>query len=176
MGIREERQKKNITQKKIAEVLGVNATVVSKYEKGIVTPPADKIKRIADFLGVTVDRLMTEDYSDGKSLYNVHRMTNPYSDDLDKYAYQRNNDLEKKVLVCAKGYCELCGNKAPFCTADGTPYLETHYVRWLSEGGLPIIENIVALCPNCHRKVHVIQSSEDIDFLVEVAAKHGNMD
>lgn len=56
----------------------------------------------------------------------------------------------------ANGVCQLCGQPAPFKTKNGEPYLEVHHIIWLSEGGVDTIDNTVALCPNCHRKVHVL--------------------
>ena len=56
----------------------------------------------------------------------------------------------------ANGICQLCGQKAPFSDKEGNPYLECHHIKWLSEGGSDTIENTVALCPNCHRKMHVL--------------------
>ena len=62
----------------------------------------------------------------------------------------------------AKGICQLCGDKAPFVKRNGEPYLETHHIVWLSKGGEDSINNVVALCPNCHKKMHYLNSSDDI--------------
>jgi len=58
------------------------------------------------------------------------------------------------VLENANGICEGCGKKAPFMRPDGTPYLEVHHVWRLADGGPDVIENAVALCPDCHREMH----------------------
>ena len=71
----------------------------------------------------------------------------------------------------AKGICQLCGEPAPFKREDGQPYLESHHIVWLSHGGEDSKENTVALCPNCHRKMHVVNSQEDIDKLKKANAK-----
>ena len=42
---------------------------------------------------------------------------------------------------------------APFQTKSG-PYLECHHVHRLADGGPDHPENVVALCPNCHRRAH----------------------
>ena len=79
--------------------------------------------------------------------------------------------FERDVFVAenakrrAKGLCELCGGEAPFSRADGDPYLETHHVVWLAQGGSDTVENTVALCPNCHRKMHVLKLEADIATL-----------
>jgi len=67
----------------------------------------------------------------------------------------RNPDVIAEVLEHAKGICHECGDHAPFYRAtDGSPYLEVHHKVPLSEGGDDTVENAIALCPNCHRKVH----------------------
>lgn len=55
----------------------------------------------------------------------------------------------------ANGICELCGNPAPFCrTSDSLPFLEVHPKVPFAEGGRDEPENIMMVCPNCHRKLH----------------------
>lgn len=68
------------------------------------------------------------------------------------------SELAKRL---AKGRCQLCGESAPFKKRGGIPYLETHHIQWLSRGGPDIIENTVALCPNCHRRIHVLDRVSD---------------
>lgn len=45
---------------------------------------------------------------------------------------------------------------------QGEPYLETHHIVWLARGGEDSIENTVALCPNCHKKMHVLDLPTDV--------------
>jgi len=54
----------------------------------------------------------------------------------------------------AAGRCEHCQADAPFLTGAGLPYLEVHHVVPLSRDGEDRLENVLALCPNCHRKAH----------------------
>ena len=68
----------------------------------------------------------------------------------------------------AEGRCELCGEKAPFLDREGNPFLEVHHVRWLSQGGADSIDNTAALCPNCHRRMHIVQDPQDIARLKSV--------
>jgi len=72
----------------------------------------------------------------------------------------------------AEGICELCENKAPFFDKYGNPFLETHHVEYLSKGGKDSIENVVALCPNCHRRIHNLKLESDIDFLKQKLKTH----
>ncbi|WP_282103420.1 HNH endonuclease [Halomonas getboli] len=68
--------------------------------------------------------------------------------------YERDPDVVAWVLTQADGICECCGSSAPFIREDGTPFLEVHHLRRLADGGPDIVENAVALCPNCHRELH----------------------
>ena len=79
--------------------------------------------------------------------------------------YDRNPWVSEFAKRRAKGKCQLCGQPAPFECKDGTPYLETHHIIWLSEGGADTVDNTVALCPNCHRKMHILNSIDDIQKL-----------
>ena len=79
--------------------------------------------------------------------------------------YHRDTVIAAYVKKRANGYCQLCGNPAPFKDQYGEPYLECHHIDWLSKGGMDSIDNCVALCPNCHRKMHMINDPEDIKKL-----------
>ena len=43
--------------------------------------------------------------------------------------------------------------------------LECHHVKLLVRGREDIIDNAVALCPNCHRKMHSLSLKSDIKKL-----------
>lgn len=67
----------------------------------------------------------------------------------------RNPDVVVTVLERADGICELCKQNAPFLRSkDNFPYLEVHHKIKLADGGNDTIENAIAVCPNCHRKLH----------------------
>ena len=77
-------------------------------------------------------------------------------------AYERNRHVAELAKRRASGKCELCRKPAPFTNASDEPYLESHHIVWLAHGGLDSPENTVALCPNCHRKMHVVNDPKDI--------------
>lgn len=80
--------------------------------------------------------------------------------------YHRDPTIAAYVKKRANGKCQLCGEPAPFIDKkNGIPYLECHHIEWLSEGGMDSPDNCVALCPNCHRKMHCIKDPEDIKKL-----------
>jgi 5-methylcytosine-specific restriction protein A len=79
--------------------------------------------------------------------------------------FERNEYVAELARRYAKGKCELCEHTAPFADKRGRPFLETHHIEWLSKGGEDIIENTIALCPNCHRKMHILELKEDKEKL-----------
>ncbi len=85
--------------------------------------------------------------------------------------YQRDANVVSYTLKRADGICELCEQLAPFKKKNGNPYLEVHHVIQLSDGGDDTIENAVALCPNCHRKMHSLSVQSDINKLINQVKK-----
>lgn len=71
-----------------------------------------------------------------------------------RVTYERRPDVKAWVLQQARNNCELCGNEAPFMNEHDEWYLELHHVCRLVDGGPDTVENAVALCPNCHRRLH----------------------
>lgn len=52
------RIEKDVTQTELGKFLGVGATTVNGYEKGIISnPPLDKLTKLSDFFGVSIDYL-----------------------------------------------------------------------------------------------------------------------
>jgi 5-methylcytosine-specific restriction enzyme A len=75
------------------------------------------------------------------------------------YTYRRNPDIVAEALSQANGICDKCKKPAPFYrVSDGTPFLEVHHLVPLADGGTDTLENVRALCPNCHREEHYGQS------------------
>jgi 5-methylcytosine-specific restriction protein A len=68
--------------------------------------------------------------------------------------WRRSNAVRRYVLVRADGRCEGCGIAAPFVRVDGSPYLEPHHTRRLTDSGPDHPAHVIALCPTCHSRVH----------------------
>ncbi len=87
-------------------------------------------------------------------------------------SYDRNIYVSEYTKRRANGKCELCEERAPFNNKNGEPYLESHHIIWLSKGGMDTLDNTVALCPNCHRKMHSLNLKGDIEKLKEKVKKY----
>lgn len=68
--------------------------------------------------------------------------------------YQRSEDVRAYVLARAAGTCEACGKPAPFTRRDGSPYLEPHHTRRVSDGGPDHPRWVGGICPTCHKEIH----------------------
>lgn len=67
----------------------------------------------------------------------------------------RSPAIVELVLRRANGACEFPGcSNSLFVGDSGSPYLEVHHIKFLSERGADCIENAAALCPSCHRAHH----------------------
>lgn len=96
---------------------------------------------------------------------------NPKKTKSSTTTYARDPYVSEYAKRRANGKCQLCDNQAPFKNKIGRPYLETHHIIWLSKGGTDTLQNTVALYPNCHKKMHIINSKNDISKLQEIAKK-----
>jgi 5-methylcytosine-specific restriction enzyme A len=68
--------------------------------------------------------------------------------------YERSEDVRAYVLARANGTCESCGKPAPFMRPDGSPYLEPHHTRRVSDGGPDHPRWVGGICPTCHKEIH----------------------
>ena len=67
--------------------------------------------------------------------------------------FNRNKNLVYEVKERANNKCEYCLQET-FKNKQDQNYLEAHHINFLSEGGKDQEDNLIALCPNCHRKAH----------------------
>lgn len=79
--------------------------------------------------------------------------------------YLRSTEVVKETKRRAGGICQYCNKPAPFSDKHGDPYLEVHHIKWLSRGGEDSTDNTVALCPNCHTRMHILDDPKDREYL-----------
>jgi len=94
-------------------------------------------------------------------LHNVE-VAQTYQQVVSEVVGRRNLALAKYAVNQTNGKCELCKAEPNIVKKDGSPYLEVHHVIPLSKGGNDVYENIVVLCPNCHKRVHISNEPEEI--------------
>lgn len=123
----------------------------TKDELDVFEPTADH-----DKLNLLVDSLLKQ------KIEAPAGSIQPKQSNINTTAYLRDPFVKAWVLSNAEGKCEACQLPAPFHRTDGTPYLEVHHLIPLSEGGSDTISNTLAVCPNCHRKLHFSLDKESL--------------
>ena len=54
-------QKHNVTPYKVSKATGISQSSLSDWKTGRAKPKSDKLKKLADYFGVTVDYFLNED-------------------------------------------------------------------------------------------------------------------
>ena len=65
------REKNNMTQKEVAEILDVEPGTISKYELGLTEPNIESIKKLAEIFNVTTDELLKDEEKFDFSKINI---------------------------------------------------------------------------------------------------------
>lgn len=71
----------------------------------------------------------------------------------------RDRDIREVCLMRAGYRCEIDSEHISFNTVSGKQYIESHHIIPLRyqnrfDFNLDIVENLIALCPNCHKAIH----------------------
>ena len=69
------RKEKNVTQEAIAEVLGVSSQSISRWELSVCYPDLELLPAIANYFGVTVDKLLSNDTPSKKQDFEIFNQT-----------------------------------------------------------------------------------------------------
>ncbi len=87
-------------------------------------------------------------------------------------SFVRDPQVRRRVRERAKGFCEYC-SQIGFTMTSGATYIETHHIIALAENGSDSEANVIALCPNDHRRAHHAVEAEELrrEFVCIVAAK-----
>jgi len=100
-----------------------------------------------------LDELSVESLRE-KAETSVSGETTTTTTSTSRTTYRRSDVVKEYALRVADGVCQGCGEEAPFLGTDGEPFLEVHHLYRRSDGGADHPDNVIALCPNCHRRVH----------------------
>src|SRR5690606_9904068 len=95
---------------------------------------------------------------------------------------RRDHSLAKAAIHISAFKCELDETHQTFLNKDNKPYMEAHhfipltYQNTLSywqnfERNIDCVENIVSLCPNCHRMIHQANNETKKEILNKLFIK-----
>ncbi len=146
------RKEKGLTQEKVADALCVTSQSISRWELGICYPDIEFLPSIANFFGVTVDSLLSNDIpskeADLEAFIKKYREMN-YSPELIEFAknycqkYPDNNYYKFQLAYAIKNY--VIGEKdrnekyMPLMLKTVESLLETHYRN-------AVIEMMASVC------------------------------
>lgn len=116
---------------------------------GVVTADGDHVKAVQSVLPVPV---FVDQFSE--PIAAIQR-------EVTVIVRHRSAAVRDRVLRRANGMCELCGREG-FVTSGGSIYLETHHVLPLAADGPDHESNMVALCPDDHRRSHFAADRESM--------------
>lgn len=83
--IKRARQSKGISQKTLADAIGIGENTLAGWEKDRNSPPSDKVSAMASFFQCSTDEILMETAGDGAMLALVRRF-NDLPDDLKSLA------------------------------------------------------------------------------------------
>ena len=97
-------------------------------------------------------------------LSDASRQQPRYSEGISGRTIVKKASISKQALKKANFKCEFDGSHSTFLTNKGVPYMEGHHLIpctvsnterfWSKERNIDCPENIICLCPTCHRRIH----------------------
>ena len=150
----------------------IPALTWAKYPRSITTPLDDVSCQVRELVvlrrtnGVSD---LPEEFLRDANLAELRLLAKKGAVDLPKESfggrqyYLRSCAVRRYALERSNGICEYCESQAPFLTDDGEPYLEVHHMIQLADDGPDDPENVIALCPNCHRKAHHSSDADEVN-------------
>ena len=75
-------KERGVTAYRVSEATGIKTSSLSGWKAGKFTPKQEKLKKIADYFGVSIEYLMTGEESDPKEPYYIDEETSEIIKDL----------------------------------------------------------------------------------------------
>ncbi len=109
MNIRYQRRRFGLSQKQLAQYLGVSFQQVQKYERGVNQLSAFKLRQLARMFNCTMDRLC-ESVPDDRCLSLNESLENTFHFDslLMDYRNIRNSHIRRKIRALVKDLAHQC--------------------------------------------------------------------
>lgn len=105
---------------------------------------------------------------------DVANNRNPELNEHSSSRYKTNTRLAKTVIKRHGYICEIDGSHVSFINSKGKSYMEAHHLLPMSsqKNFFPVNidreENIVCICPNCHRAIHYGSTKEKEERLCKL--------
>lgn len=135
----------------------------ARYPRSIATPPPKVAEMLAEFIKerrklgrpALDDRTLQEASLSELRVVALLRSSSVSRTISTRVLRRLRAQAIRRYVLCRAGAeCEGCRAPAPFITKSGQPYLEPHHITRLADDGPDHPARVIALCPNCHRRVH----------------------
>ena len=156
-----------LSQDELADKVGISKSMISKYERNIIKPPYEKLKKIADLFGVKVSDLNDDDYNTCNS-YTISMVSN-----------ENNVPMKQQHMLAALRFisdtkCDLCGKEAPFTdTVQAKNFLKP-FCTFFDIDDTAEPKDIAMLCPNCYSFLLMTNDEESLAKLRDIAANRAS--
>ncbi|MDA7962888.1 MAG: HNH endonuclease [Alphaproteobacteria bacterium] len=165
------------------EVLTVQSSTLQKLRVGGDKSPRDLLDELCKNHVLAKNK-----EQDAYTLLNTERLRGEIEDKSIENAIAREkNDSKREVLLemyvrdrglvqAAKGFfgadCMVDECQNTFRKDDGSRYIETHHIKWLSKGGKDHISNLAMLCAHHHRMAHYAERKVRESLRVKLQRKN----
>ena len=95
--IKKARKSKKYTQERLAEAIDVTYAAISKYESNAISPSLEAMCKIADVLGVSMDKLCGFEKKDKLSMYGLNDEQVEILNDLAELFREQNSSIKNKL-------------------------------------------------------------------------------
>jgi transcriptional regulator with XRE-family HTH domain len=138
----------------LAKLLGKTRSHISAVRGGDKNLSIETAEKLFILLGLDIN-----DY--------VHKIFMPIRNEKSRERLEPQiKELRTSLIERSKGMCELCDIAMPFVLPNGSPYIELAYIEHGASGDKYQACNFAALCPNCHKQLHVLKRDVDIKKLL----------
>jgi len=116
-------------------------------------------------IGILAEKMSLQEISD---LAKQHECQYPGQKTVTVKVYGRNEYISAYAKSSAGQACSLC--KEGFSQSPQR-FLDCHHIEFLRNGGADVRENVIGVCPNCHRILHIDPDEKVVEKLKKLAAK-----
>lgn len=123
--------------------------------------------------------LVGEISDDNFSFVDFTKEVNKYTTDE---SLPRNPNFRELALIRENYTCELCKTQQTFTDKNNYEYFEGHHLIMYNLSAqkrfkycLDHPNNIICLCPNCHREIHHSSDERTKELIVKLFTKHNNL-
>lgn len=130
--LKNERMKKNITQKELANILNIDKATISRYENGHIIPDIKNLKKYSNYFEVTIDYILNNKVTNKKNNFEK------FSQFIIKYIYENFDDKKVKHLI---SNLNIKNNKKNFLLLSLEPNIKNSFYSYLKPNIKKIYSN-----------------------------------